>query len=76
MSQSEIAQILNALDELKKEIVALKAWQTQRDAEKHDADVRRDAYVRPVRYALALSQSKLGPWVFAAIGVAWATLKG
>lgn len=76
MSQSEIAQILAAIAELKEEVKAVKAWQTSADSDKHDAAIRRDAYVRPVRYALALAQSKLGPWVFAAVGVAVATLRG
>lgn len=52
MSDSDIARILAAIDELKVEVVALKAWQTQREQAEHDRAVRLDAYRGVYRWAL------------------------
>lgn len=87
MSQSEVAQILSALEELKKRMQVLEGrldvvahWQSDEDRRKREAQIRREAYARPVRMFVAVVTSRtvqgLGPWVFAAAGVGWATLRG
>lgn len=84
MSQSEIAQILAGLDELKTRIKSLEErldvaqqWQSAADRKARDASIRREAYSRPLRFVFALVSSpavqRLGPWLFAAAGIGWAS---
>jgi hypothetical protein len=82
MSESDVAAILRKLEtltegvgELKSEVVALKSWQTVREQREHDAAVRRAAYGRIVRFALAAAKSPVVPWICAGTGVVWATLR-
>lgn len=74
MSASEISQILAAIDELKQEVVALKAWQTQRDNDEHDSQVRHDAYWRVARWAFALWKSDVAKFLIAGL-LAYAGLR-
>lgn len=82
MSESDVEAILRRIDtltagmaELKAEMLALKSWQTVRDEREHDAAVRRAAYGRIVRFALAAAKSPVVPWICAGTGVLWATLR-
>jgi hypothetical protein len=74
MTSGEINQILAAIDELREEIRAVQAWQTIRDQREHDAAVRMEERRRWLRYGIQLGKSPLTPWLFAGIGVLWATL--
>lgn len=75
MSAGDIGQILAAIEELRAEVRGLKSWQTVRDQREHDHNVRLEERKRWVRYAIQLGKSPLTPWLFAGIGVLWATMR-
>lgn len=75
MSVTEIAQILAALEELKQEVQAIKAWQTSREQRDHDDAVRAAERVRWIRFVIHVGRSPVVPWIFAGAGVLWATLR-
>lgn len=75
MSANEIDRILAAIEELKAEVVALKSWQTLRDKAEEDHRIRVDERKRWLKLAVSISQSRVTPWIFAAAGVVWATLR-
>lgn len=81
MSDSDIAAILHRLDvlncgleELKVELQAVKSWQTVRDNAAHDSAIRRDAYWRLVRWAMALWRNDFGKFLVAG-ALAWVGLR-
>lgn len=72
---SAVEVLTTGVEEVKGEVVAVKAWQTIRDGREHDAAVTREAYGKLFRFAIAASKSPLVPWICAGAGVVWATLR-
>lgn len=70
--------LTEGVGELKEEVVALKGWQTTRDAKEHDNAIRaaeRTRWLRFVfKYGGLLARSELVRWAVVVAGVGYATL--